>query len=62
VHEVRASLYDLDKRPLITSFMAGLGGDVIMLEDFYYMADPEADGGGEEGPPARVLGGFEEET
>jgi pyruvate ferredoxin oxidoreductase alpha subunit/oxalate oxidoreductase subunit alpha len=38
VHEVRASLYDLDKRPLITSFMAGLGGDVIMLEDFYYMA------------------------
>ena len=38
VHEVRASLYDLDKRPLVTSFMAGLGGDVIMLEDFYYMA------------------------
>jgi pyruvate ferredoxin oxidoreductase alpha subunit/oxalate oxidoreductase subunit alpha len=38
VHEVRASLYDLDKRPLITSFMAGLGGDVIMLEDFTYMA------------------------
>ncbi len=38
VHEVRASLYDLDKRPLVTSFMAGLGGDVIMLDDFYYMA------------------------
>ncbi len=39
VHEVRASLYDLEKRPLVTSFMAGLGGDVILLEDFYYMAE-----------------------
>jgi pyruvate ferredoxin oxidoreductase alpha subunit len=38
IHEVRASLYDLPKRPLVTSFMAGLGGDVILLEDFYYMA------------------------
>ena len=38
IHEVSASLYDLDKRPLLTSFMAGLGGDVILLEDFYYMA------------------------
>lgn len=38
IHEVAASLYNLDKRPLLTSFMAGLGGDVILLEDFYYMA------------------------
>ena len=38
IHEVRTSLYDLDKRPLVTSFMAGLGGDVILLEDFNYMA------------------------
>jgi pyruvate/2-oxoacid:ferredoxin oxidoreductase alpha subunit len=38
VHELRASLYDLEKRPLVTSFMAGLGGDVILLEDFEYMA------------------------
>ena len=38
IHELSASLYDLDKRPLLTSFMAGLGGDVILLEDFYYMA------------------------
>ena len=38
IHEVAASLYDLDKRPLLTSFMAGLGGDVILLDDFYYMA------------------------
>jgi pyruvate ferredoxin oxidoreductase alpha subunit/oxalate oxidoreductase subunit alpha len=38
VHELRASLYDLEMRPLVTSFMAGLGGDVILLEDFDYMA------------------------
>lgn len=38
VHELRASLYDLKKRPLVTSFMAGLGGEVILLEDFEYMA------------------------
>jgi pyruvate ferredoxin oxidoreductase alpha subunit len=38
IHEVRASLYDLENRPLVTSFMAGLGGDVILLEDFNYMA------------------------
>ena len=38
IHEVRASLYDLENRPPVTSFMAGLGGDVILLEDFYYMA------------------------
>ena len=38
IHEVCASLYDLPKRPLVTSFMAGLGGDVILLEDFHSMA------------------------
>jgi pyruvate/2-oxoacid:ferredoxin oxidoreductase alpha subunit len=38
IHELRASLYDLPKRPMVTSFMAGLGGDVILLEDFHYMA------------------------
>ena len=38
IHEVRATLYDLKNRPLVTSFMAGMGGDVILLEDFYYMA------------------------
>lgn len=39
LHEVRASLYELDKRPLTTSFMAGLGGEMVPLKDFYYMAD-----------------------
>ena len=40
VHELRASLYDLpDKeRPLVTSFMAGLGGETIWLHDFEFMA------------------------
>jgi pyruvate ferredoxin oxidoreductase alpha subunit/oxalate oxidoreductase subunit alpha len=39
-HEVRASLYDLEDkyRPLVTSFMAGLGGDVIWPKDFDWMA------------------------
>jgi pyruvate ferredoxin oxidoreductase alpha subunit/oxalate oxidoreductase subunit alpha len=38
IHELRATLYDMGNRPLTTSFMAGLGGDVVLLEDFYYMA------------------------
>ncbi len=38
VHELRASLYDLDERPLVTSFMAGLGGETIWPDDFHYMA------------------------
>jgi len=36
--EVRAALYALPRRPLTTSFMAGLGGDVVSLKDFYWMA------------------------
>ncbi|MFC1515694.1 oxalate oxidoreductase subunit alpha [Thermodesulfobacteriota bacterium] len=39
LHEVRSSLYDLDERPLTTSFMAGLGGEVVSLQGFNYMAD-----------------------
>ena len=38
IHELRATLYDLDERPAITSFMAGLGGETIWPEDFTYMA------------------------
>lgn len=37
--EVCASLYDASQRPLITSFMAGLGGEPITLKDFYFVAD-----------------------
>ncbi len=39
LHEVRASLYDAPQRPLTTSFMAGLGGEMVPLKEFYYMAD-----------------------
>ncbi|MBI5166763.1 MAG: pyruvate ferredoxin oxidoreductase [candidate division NC10 bacterium] len=39
IHEVRAALYDAPERPLTTSFMAGLGGDVITIEDFSWMAE-----------------------
>jgi pyruvate/2-oxoacid:ferredoxin oxidoreductase alpha subunit len=39
LHEVRAALYDVPARPLTTSFMAGLGGDVIRHEEFYWMAE-----------------------
>jgi pyruvate/2-oxoacid:ferredoxin oxidoreductase alpha subunit len=39
LHEVRAALYDVPKRPLTTSFMAGLGGDVIRQEEFFWMAE-----------------------
>ncbi len=39
LHEVRASLYELPQRPLTTSFMAGLGGEMVSLKDFYYMAE-----------------------
>jgi len=37
--EVRASLYDCPQRPLTTSFMAGLGGEMVPLKEFYYMAE-----------------------
>jgi oxalate oxidoreductase subunit alpha len=36
--EVAASLYDVRDRPLLISFMAGLGGEPITLEDFQFMA------------------------
>ena len=39
LHEVRASLYDCPQRPLTTSFMAGLGGEMVPLKEFYYMAE-----------------------
>jgi len=39
LHEVRASLYDVPQRPLTTSFMAGLGGEMVPLKEFYYMAE-----------------------
>jgi pyruvate ferredoxin oxidoreductase alpha subunit/oxalate oxidoreductase subunit alpha len=38
MEEVRASLYDSPVRPAVTSFMAGLGGEVVSLDEFYNMA------------------------
>jgi pyruvate ferredoxin oxidoreductase alpha subunit/oxalate oxidoreductase subunit alpha len=36
--EVCAALYESAKRPLVLSFMAGMGGEAIVLKEFYWMA------------------------
>ena len=38
IHEVRAACYDLPNRPVVTSFMSGLGGEVVELDTFYNIA------------------------
>jgi pyruvate/2-oxoacid:ferredoxin oxidoreductase alpha subunit len=35
--EVAAALYESQTRPLVFSFMAGLGGEAIVLKEFYWM-------------------------
>ncbi len=35
--EAVAAVYESPKRPLITSFMAGMGGEAIVLKEFYWM-------------------------
>jgi pyruvate/2-oxoacid:ferredoxin oxidoreductase alpha subunit len=37
--DVSTALYHSDNRPLLTSFMAGLGGETVPLEEFAWMAD-----------------------
>jgi len=37
--EVCASVYDAPRRPLIASFMGGLGGEPITLNEFYFIAE-----------------------
>ena len=37
--EAAAALYESDKRPLILSFMAGMGGEAIVLKEFYWMTE-----------------------
>lgn len=37
--EVCGALYDSPQRPLVTSFMAGLGGEAIVLREFYWMTN-----------------------
>ena len=35
--EVAGALYESANRPLVFSFMAGLGGEAIVLKEFYWM-------------------------
>ena len=35
--EACAALYESAKRPLVLSFMAGMGGEAIVLKEFYWM-------------------------
>jgi pyruvate ferredoxin oxidoreductase alpha subunit/oxalate oxidoreductase subunit alpha len=35
--EVCAALYESQQRPLVVSFMAGMGGEAIVMKEFYWM-------------------------
>jgi len=37
--EAAAALYESPKRPLVLSFMAGMGGEAIVLKEFYWMTE-----------------------
>jgi pyruvate ferredoxin oxidoreductase alpha subunit/oxalate oxidoreductase subunit alpha len=41
--EVCAALYENRKRPLVMSFMAGMGGEAIVLKEFYWMTQKMID-------------------
>ena len=41
--EACAALYEADKRPLVISFMAGMGGEAIVLKEFYWMTEKMLD-------------------
>jgi len=41
--EVCAALYESHKRPLVVSFMAGMGGEAIVLKEFYWMTQKMID-------------------
>jgi len=38
-NEIRAAMYNADKRPPLLSFICGLGGREVMLEDVYKAVD-----------------------
>ena len=38
-----AALYESQKRPLVLSFMAGMGGEAIVLKEFYWMTQKMMD-------------------
>jgi pyruvate ferredoxin oxidoreductase alpha subunit/oxalate oxidoreductase subunit alpha len=37
--DVRAALYPVERRPKVLTFVSGLGGEVVRIDDFYAMAD-----------------------
>ena len=41
--EVTAALYESQQRPLVMSFMAGMGGEAIVLKEFYWMTEKMLD-------------------
>ena len=41
--EAAAALYEAPKRPLMMSFMAGMGGEAIVLKEFYWMGQKMID-------------------
>src|SRR5712691_5436206 len=41
--EVCAALYESPKRPLVLSFMAGMGGEAIVMKEFYWMTNKMID-------------------
>jgi pyruvate ferredoxin oxidoreductase alpha subunit/oxalate oxidoreductase subunit alpha len=41
--EVCGSLYESAQRPLVFSFMAGMGGEAIVLKEFYWMTQKMLD-------------------
>src|SRR3989442_10919028 len=56
--EVCAALYESPKRPLVVSFMAGMGGEASVLKEFFLMTQKmtEAQKSGENGKRTQLGG------
>ena len=52
--EACAALYESPKRPVVLSFMAGMGGEAIVLKEFYWMTNKMLE--------AQKRGGIEKRT
>lgn len=53
--ETRAALYDLEKRPKVLTFMEGLGGEVVRLNDFAWMLKVMKEAAGLKNPNQKVF-------
>jgi pyruvate/2-oxoacid:ferredoxin oxidoreductase alpha subunit len=53
--ETRAALYDLEKRPKVLTFMEGLGGEVVRLNDFAWMYKIMKEAAGLKNPNQKVF-------